>query len=73
MEATVIEIGSSLGFKVPEAMVKDFNLQAGTIIEMNFKQNGKLVLQRKPKIRKGWDAAFVQYAMDGEDKHLLPD
>jgi antitoxin component of MazEF toxin-antitoxin module len=73
MEATVIKIGSSLGFRVPEIAVKDFNLKAGTIIEMNFRQNGELVLRKKSKIREGWDAAFSQYALDGEDKSMLPD
>ena len=28
---------------------------------------------KKIKIREGWDAAFAQYALDGEDEHLLPD
>jgi len=73
MEATVIKIGTSLGLKVPETLVKDFNLKAGTIIEMNFIQNGELVLRKKPKIREGWDAAFAQYALEGEDEPMLPD
>ena len=68
MEATVVKIGTSLGFKVPETMVKDFNLKAGAIIEMNFIQGREFVLRRKSKIREGWDAAFAQYAMEGEDK-----
>ena len=73
MEATVIQIGTSLGLKVPEAAVKDFDLKVGTIIKMNFQQNGELVLRRKAKIREGWDAAFAQYALEGEDKPMLPD
>ena len=32
MEATVVKIDGSLGFKVPEAVAKDFNLKAGSII-----------------------------------------
>jgi len=73
MEATVVKIGSSLGFKVPETVVKDFNLKAGNIVEMNFMHNGELVLRRKPKIREGWSAEFAQYALEGEDMQLLPD
>ena len=73
MEATVVKIGSSLGFKVPETVVKDFNLKAGNIVEMNFMHNGELVLRRKPKIRDGWSAKFAQYALEGEDEQLLPD
>jgi len=73
MEATVIEIGTSLGLKVPETVIKDFNLKAGTIIQMNFQHNGDLVLRKKSKIREGCDAAFAQYALEGEDKSMLPD
>jgi antitoxin component of MazEF toxin-antitoxin module len=73
MEATVIKIGSSLGFKLPEAMVRDFNLNIGTIIQMDFKQDGNLILQKKSKVREGWDTAFAQYAIEGEDKFMLPD
>ena len=73
MEATVTKIGSSIGFMFPEALVRDFNLKAGTIIQMNFQHNGDLVFWKKPKIREGWDAAFAQYALEGEDKTMLPD
>ena len=74
MEATVIKIGSSLGFKVPEVAIKDFNLKAGTKINMDFLHDGKFVILReKSKIREGWDAAFAKYASDGEDNPMLPD
>ena len=73
MEATVVKIGGSLAFKVPEAVEKDFNLKAGSIVEMNLIHNGELVLRRKPKIRDGWSTKFAKYALDGEDKQLLPD
>ena len=73
MEATVIEIGSSLGFKVPERMIRDFNLKAGTVVEMNFITDGALHLREKTSIREGWDTAFAQYALEGEDNPVLPD
>ena len=73
MEATVIKTGTSLGVKVHESMIKDFNLKAGTKIDMNLIQDRKLVLQKRSKIRHGWDAAFAQYAVEGEDKLMLPD
>ena len=75
MEATVIKIGASLGLKVPEAMIKDLYLKVGTKIDLNyFIQDGKLViLQEKSKVRGGWDAAFAKYALEGEDKQMLPD
>jgi len=73
MEAIVVKIGSSLGFKIPEPVIKDFNLKAGTKIDLNFVQNDKLVLRQKSKIREDWDTAFAQYALNGEDKLMLPD
>ena len=73
MEATLIKIDNPFGLKLPESLVKDYNLRAGTIIEMNFRDEGKYIFRKKTKIREGWDAAFSQYALEGEDKHLLPD
>jgi len=73
MEATVIKIGASLGVKVPEGVIKDFNLKAGTKIHMNFMQNNQLIFREKSKIREGWDTAFAKYALEGEDEPLLPD
>ena len=73
MEATVIKIGSSLGLKVPESIVRDYNLKPGSIVEMYLRKNGELDLCGKAKIREGWDEKFARYAKDGEDKELLPD
>jgi len=73
MEATVIKIGNSLGFRVPEAIVKDFDLKAGVKVKMDFKQNGKLILRKKSKVREGWDRAFATYVLNGEENPLLPD
>ena len=36
-------------------------------------QHSEFVPRRKTKIREGWNAAFAQYAMEGEDKPMLPD
>jgi len=32
-----------------------------------------LVLCEKTKNREGWDVKFAQYALNGEDKPMLPD
>lgn len=73
MEATIVKIGSSLGVKVPEYVVKNFDLKAGAKVEIKFIQDGGLLFRRKQKAREGWDAAFAQYAQEGEDKLMLPD
>ena len=73
MEATVIRIGNSLGFRVPEVMISDYNIKVGTKIEMDFKQNGYVTLWEKSKVREGWADAFALYAQEGEDTPLLPD
>ena len=73
MEATVVKIGSSLGIKVPEVVAKNFNLKVGAKIELYFMQDSELMLRRKPKVREGWNAAFAQYVLEGEDKLMLPD
>jgi len=73
MEATVIRVGNSLGFSVPERIINDYNIKVGTKIEMDFKQNGYVTLREKSKVREGWANAFALYAQAGEDTPLLPD
>ena len=73
MEATVIRIGNTLGFSVSEEMIKRFNLKVGAKVEIDFKQNGKIVFQKKSNAREGWNSAFALYALEGEDKIMLPD
>jgi antitoxin component of MazEF toxin-antitoxin module len=73
METTVVKIGNSLGFKVPEVIVRDFDLRAGARIKMDFKQNGDVILRKKSKAREGWNSAFAMYALEGEDTLMLPD
>ena len=71
MEATVVKMGSSLGFKIPEVAIRNFNLKAGTKIEMNFIHDSEFVFRKKSKVREGWDSAFIRYALDGEDEYFL--
>jgi antitoxin component of MazEF toxin-antitoxin module len=73
MEATIVKMGTSLGVKVPETVIKDFGLKVGTKIGIHFIQKGNFSFRAKSKIREGWDTAFAQYALDGEDKLMLPD
>ena len=73
METTVIRVGNSLGFKVPEVIINDYNIKVGTKIEMDFKQNGDITLRKKSKVREGWAEAFAMYSMEGEDMPMLPD
>ena len=73
MEATVIRIGNSLGIKVPDRVIKDYNIEVGSKLELDFNPNGNIVFWKKTKARKGWATAFAQYALEGEDKALLPD
>ena len=42
-------------------------------IEMDFEQNGDATLRKKSKVREGWSSAFALYALEGEDKLMLPD
>ena len=49
MEATIVKIGTSLGVKVPEAVIKDFDLKVGTKIGIHFIQNGNFSFRGKSK------------------------
>jgi antitoxin component of MazEF toxin-antitoxin module len=67
------EIGNSLGFRVPEAIVNNFDIKIGAKIEVDFKQSGDVILRKKSKAREGWATAFASYALEGEDELMLPD
>jgi len=69
MEATVVRIGNAFGFSVSEEIIKRFDMKIGSKIEIDFKQ----IAQTKSKARDGWDNAFALYALEGEDKMMLPD
>jgi len=73
METTVLKVGNSLGFKVPEVILKEFDLKVGSKIKVDFRRNGDITLRKKPQIRAGWENAFALYALDGEDDLMLPD
>jgi len=73
MEATIIKIGNSLGFRVPKTLINDYNIKVGTKFEMDFKQKRKVTFQKKSKVREGWADAFALYAKEGEDVPMLPD
>jgi antitoxin component of MazEF toxin-antitoxin module len=49
MEATIVKIGTSLGVKVPEAVIKDFNLKAGSKIELKYMRDGEFIIREKAK------------------------
>ena len=69
MEATVIRIGNAFGFSISEEIIKRFDMKVGSKIEIDLKQ----IAQTKSKARDGWDSAFALYALEGEDKMMLPD
>ena len=73
MEATVVRIGDTLGFKVSEEIIKSFDFKVGTKVKIDFQQNGNIVLRKKSKAREDWDSAFALYALEGEDNPMLPD
>ena len=73
MEATVVRIGDTFGFKISEEIMKSFDIRVGTKVEMDVKKNGEITLRKKPKAREGWDNAFALYALEGEDALMLPD
>lgn len=72
MDSKIIKVGTSLGLIIPGLMAKDYDLQYGTKIEIELKDD-IIVIKKKKSVRDGWGDAFAQYAKEGEDKQLLPD
>ena len=73
MEAIVVRIGNSLGFKIHEKIADDFNFEVGTKVKMNFKQNGDIVFEKKSKPRQGWSQAAKEFMESGNEEVFFPD
>jgi antitoxin MazE len=71
MEAVLAKIGTSRGIRIPAPLLKELGQPEAFDLQL---QNGKLILSplhKKP--REGWDGAFAQMAVQGDDALLIDD
>ena len=66
MTVKLIQIGNSMGLRLPKSMIRQFNLDQGDI-ELKVEDNGIMILPVKSRVapRKDWDKLFKEAIANG--------
>ena len=67
MRASLVRIGNSRGVRIPKALIEECDL--GSTVELEVR-DGQLVIRRADDPRAGWEEAFRQAAVEGDDDEL---
>lgn len=67
MKASVVRIGNSRGIRIPKTILEQCRL--GNTVELEVRQ-GRLVVRAADEPRSGWEEAFKQMALRGDDTLL---
>ena len=68
MKLPIIQIGNSKGIRIPKPILEQCGFQNEVEIEI---QNDKLILKPVKHVRKNWDKAFKEMALNKDDKLLI--
>ena len=67
MRTRIVRIGNSQGVRIPKALLAESGLSGEVDISVH---DGTLVIAAAGRAREGWDDAFRQMALRGDDKLL---
>ena len=67
MRTRIVKIGNSRGIRIPKALLDESGLHGE--VEINLRR-GSLVISATAPARYGWDDAFRQMAVRGDDRLL---
>ena len=67
MRTRIVRIGNSQGIRIPKALLEQTDLRGEVEISV---RGGALVISAVAPPRSGWDAAFRQMALSGDDRLL---
>jgi antitoxin MazE len=70
MEASVVRIGNSRGFRLSKTLLERYNIKDK--VELILEQN-QIVIKPVAEVRQGWNAMFKEMRGRGDDKLLLND
>jgi len=71
MKSNLIKIGNAKGVILPQSFLNQCSIQNEVIIEMV--GSHILISNIGASKRNGWDDAFKQMAVNGDDKLIIPD
>ena len=67
MRTRIVKIGNSQGVRIPKALLEESGLSGDVDISVH---EGALVIAAAGRPRQGWDEAFRQMALHGDDELL---
>jgi antitoxin MazE len=67
MHTRIVKIGNSQGVRIPKALLEESGLSGEVDISVD---DGTLVIATARQPRQGWDEAFRQMALHGDDELL---
>ena len=65
MKASIIQIGNSLGLRIPKPILKQCGLSGEVELEVH---DNELVIKPTTQPRKNWEKAFKAMAKNGDDR-----
>jgi antitoxin MazE len=60
----IIRIGNSQGIRIPKTLLEQSGIGAEVELEVH---GDHLTIRTAPQLRKGWDAAFAEMAIQNDD------
>lgn len=70
MEISIIKIGNSKGFRIPKAILDQYDITDKIQLIL---EKGQIILRPIEEPRKGWDKAFKKMHEEGADQLLMDD
>lgn len=58
MKANIIQVGNSKGIRIPETIIKEYNIE--DTVELELKED-QIILRPSTNPRKGWAAKFKKW------------
>ena len=71
MKSSIRNIGNSKGIIIPQSFLKECLIEDEVSIEV--KDNHIIISAPEDVKRKGWEEAFKEMAINGDDKLVIPD
>jgi antitoxin MazE len=70
MEVSVIKIGNSRGIRLSKTLIDRYNIRDTVDLIMD---KGQIIIRPLSEPRKGWEKAFMEMSVNGDDKLIIDD
>ena len=70
MEVSVVKIGNSKGIRFSKTIIERYNIRDTVDLILD---KGQIIIKPLSRPRKGWEKAFMDMHINGDDKLLIPD